>query len=361
VLITDHLADFLALSPDRILDAVEAGGLEVTPACFPLNSYENRVYLVTLADGGRVIAKFYRPGRWSTAQILEEHRFLGELADAEIPTCRALPFRDGETIAVAHGITYALFEYRPGRPLGDLTDHALERVGMLAARIHAVGARRSFATRLRLTAESWVRRPAAELRAGPLLPPALGRRYQDAAERVAAAADARLARLRTLRLHGDLHRGNLLIHEGALQVLDLDDACTGPAVQDLWLMLSGPPLERARQLGVLLEAYERFRPFDRRELAALDVLPAMRRIHYAGWISRRWDDPLFRQTWPDYAEPAFWERELVDLEAIVRELSGPGHPLQPAATDSGGAVRSDPDDGWRPDLTPRDYFWDLDD
>lgn len=350
---------FLDLSPDRILDAVEAAGLDVTPSCFPLNSYENRVYLVTLADGGRVIAKFYRPGRWSTAQILEEHQLLDDLVAAEIPACRALPLPSGGTLAHAHGVAYALFDYRPGRPLEDLTDPTLERIGMLAARVHRVGERRRFRARRRLSADVWVRESAEALRAGPLLPRHLGRRFQDAADRVADTADARLAGLRTLRVHGDLHRGNLLLHDGVLQVLDLDDACTGPAVFDLWLMLSGSRAERERQLGVLLDAYERFRPFDRRELAALDVLPAMRRIHYAAWVSRRWGDPLFSATWPDYGEPAFWEREVADLEAIARALPATASPLRPAEPEAGGAPTAS-DDLWRPDLTERDYFWDLD-
>lgn len=353
---------FVALTPERVLDAVEASGLRVTAACFPLNSYENRVYLVQLEDGGRVIAKLYRPGRWSSAQILEEHALLAELWAAEIPVCRALPFPDGETLKVAHGVPYALFEHRPGRPIGDLDDAMLERIGMIAARIHRVGESGRFVARRRFSADAWVRRATAALRAGPLLPTGpLGRRWVEASERIADAADARLTGLRTIRLHGDLHRGNLLLHDGVLQVLDLDDAVTGPAVQDLWLSLPGEPGERERALRVLLAGYERFRPFDRRELAALDVLPAMRRIHYAAWVSRRWDDPLFPRTFPHYAEPAFWEREVLELEGIARGLSP-----RPVAT-GGPEVAEDAapasleDDPYREELTNADYFWDLDD
>jgi len=353
---------FVALSPERVLAAVEASGLAITTACFPLNSYENRVYLMSLRDGGRVIAKFYRPGRWSTAQILEEHRFLGELAAADIPVCGVLPFPDGETLKVAHGVAYALFEYRPGQPLGDLTDHLFERVAMMAARIHNVGAQARFAARRTLTVHDWIRRPVGELRLGPLLPAALGRRYQAAADRIADAAEARLEGLAGLRLHGDLHRGNLLLDGGVLQVLDLDDACTGPAIQDLWLMLSGPPGERERQLGVMLDGYERFRPFDRRELAALDVLPAMRRIHYAGWITRRWEDPLFPKTWPHYEEPTFWVQEVGELEAIAAGLRPFTRAARGAAPSEGLAdVRLDhAADPWSEELTEKDYFWDLD-
>lgn len=352
---------FVALTPERVLDAVEASGVQAAAGCFPLNSYENRVYLVSLEDGGRLIAKFYRPGRWSRAQILEEHRLLDDLAAAEIPVCGVLPFPDGETLKDIFGMPYALFEYRPGRPVGDPDDVLLERVAMMAARIHAVGARARFEARRTLTATDWIRGPVVTLLTSRLMPSSLRGRYRDAAERIADAADARLSGLPKLRLHGDLHRGNLLLHEGVLQVLDLDDACTGPAIQDLWLMLSGSPDERTRQLGVLIAAYERFRPFDRRELAALDVLPAMRRIHYAGWIARRWHDPLFPRTWPDYAEPAFWAQEVGEIEAIAQAL-----PLRPRAVgdlpDAGDAdVRVDHgDDTWSEELTQKDYFWDLD-
>lgn len=351
---------FVALTPERVLDAVEASGVRAAAGCFPLNSYENRVYLVRLTDGGQLIAKFYRPRRWSRGQILEEHRLLDDLAAAEIPVCGVLPFPDGETLKSICGVPYALFEYRPGRPVGDPDDVLLERVAMMAARIHAVGARGSFATRRTLTAADWIRGPVATLLSSRLVPSNLRGRYQDAAEHIADAADARLSGLTQLRLHGDLHRGNLLLHDGVLQVLDLDDACTGPAIQDLWLMLSGSPDDRARQLGVLIAAYERFRPFDRRELTALDVLPAMRRIHYAGWIARRWHDPLFPRTWPDYAEPAFWAQEVGEIEAIARAL--PLRPRAPQAVGEEGDAdfRVDHgDDTWSEELTQKDYFWDL--
>ncbi|TNF34472.1 MAG: serine/threonine protein kinase [Deltaproteobacteria bacterium] len=355
---------FVGLTPDRVLDAVEASGLETTAGCFPLNSYENRVYLVGLADGGRVIAKFYRPGRWTRAQIAEEHGFLDDLAAAEIPVCGVVRFPDGETLKAAEGVPYALFEYRPGRAVGDPDDVLLERVAMMAARIHAVGERRPFSARRTLGADDWIRRPADTLLASALLPAHLRGRYRDAAARIADAADARLDGLTPLRVHGDLHRGNLLLNDGVLQVLDLDDACTGPAVQDLWLMLSGTPAERSRQLAVLLEGYERFRPFDRRELAALDVLPAMRRIHYAGWIARRWHDPLFPRTWPTYAEPDFWAQEVGELEAIAAGLPprprAPGDLLADADADSGAVRAGRDEDAWSEELTDKDYFWDLD-
>lgn len=351
---------FVSLSPERVLDAIEAGGIAVTNACYPLNSFENRVYLATLADGGRVIAKFYRPGRWSTAQILEEHAFLTDLAAADVPVCAVLPFPDGETLKVAHGVPYALFEYRPGRALGDLSDHALERVAMMAARIHNVGATRPFATRRTLTVTDWIHRPTEALLASPLVPARDAARYREAAARIADVAERRLEGLDHVRLHGDLHRGNLLIHDGILQVLDLDDACMGPAVQDLWLMLSGDEDDRRRQLNVLLDGYERFRPLARRELGALDVLPAMRRIHYAGWIARRWHDPLFPSTWPHYGEPAFWAQEVAELEVIAAGL--PRGVTVAVSGDRGEAdVRVDHgEDAWSPELTDKDYFFDLD-
>lgn len=352
--------DFFSLTPDRVLDAVEGAGLVPRPICMALNSYENRVYLVELAEGERrrVVAKFYRPGRWSDAQIAEEHRFLEELGGAEVPVCAVLRFPDGQTLRrTPAGIAYALFEYRPGRQLEDVDDALLERLGMMAARIHAVGARRAAPGRRRMDGDTFVRSALRWLRANDTLPRSVAARYERAALRLADLLDQRLDGVAIQRVHGDLHRGNLLMdHDtGGLHILDLDDMVMGPVVQDLWMMLSGPPAERSRQLALVLEGYRRFKPFDTRELRLVEPLRGLRRVHYATWVARRWQDPVFPATWPQAAEADYWHREASDLEAILAECEGESLAPSESTGASGGAR-----EGWHEGLTNADYFWDLD-
>ncbi|MEM8930440.1 MAG: serine/threonine protein kinase, partial [Acidobacteriota bacterium] len=230
---------FVTLTPERVLDAVEHGGLETRPVCYPLNSFENRVYEVELADRSRVVAKFYRPGRWSEAQILEEHAFLTELAEEEIPVCEVRPFPDGSTVQTVDGIHYSLWDRKAGRAPDELDDTSVQRLGAFVGRMHAVAGRRRFEHRPRLDADRYVRRPIAFLERRRMIARAYERRYLAAAEGIAEIADRELRGVETLRLHGDLHLGNVLFRDGLLRVLDFDDGCTGPAVQDLWLALPG--------------------------------------------------------------------------------------------------------------------------
>ena len=224
---------FLALTPDRVLDAVEAADLECAPVCHPLNSFENRVYDVLLRDGRRVVAKFYRPGRWSRDQILEEHAFLNELEVDEVPVCGLHPFPDGTTLKTIDGIAYCLYDRVGGRAPEELDDDAVERLGMMAARIHNVGASRDAPARLRLDADTYVRDNLAFLVHPGLLPVRLRDRYVRLANELADLADERLRGVETFRIHGDFHKGNVLVREGRFHVLDFDDLVVGPAVQDL--------------------------------------------------------------------------------------------------------------------------------
>jgi Ser/Thr protein kinase RdoA (MazF antagonist) len=339
---------FFSLTPEKVLDAVEAAGLATNPVCYPLNSFENRVYEVELADRTRIVAKFYRPGRWSREQIEEEHAFVEDLAADEVPVTPVRRFPDGATVHRQGHIYYSLAERRGGRAPDELSDELAERLGMLVARLHNVGARRDAPHRLRLTADQFVRSSLAWLAAHDTVPQRLAGRYFEVAGEIADRTDRLLAELapETLRLHGDLHLGNLLERDGVLHVLDFDDMLVGPAVQDVWLALPGRDAWARRQREAFLAGYERFRLFDRRTLALIEPLRALRLVHFATWLARRWHDPIFPATWPQFGTDTWWEQELEGLEECRRLIA--------AQADPEAAAAAEPEE----ELTNADYFWD---
>jgi Ser/Thr protein kinase RdoA (MazF antagonist) len=344
---------FLSLTPEKVLAAVEAGGLATHPVCYPLNSFENRVYEVELADRTRVVAKFYRPGRWSEAQILEEHQFLEDLAAAEIPVCTMRPFPGGGTLRQVEGIWYGLSDRRGGRAPDELDDETVRRLGMLVGRLHNVAVQRPALHRLRLDAETYIREPVAWLEAHETLPRHLRQRYTETALTIADIADRRLQAVPVHRLHGDLHLGNLLFRDGLLRVLDFDDMVVGPAVQDLWLALPGRDAVTLAQREIFLEGYERFREFDRSTLSLIEVLRSLRIVHYAAWIARRWHDPAFPAAWPHFGTVDYWERETADLEEQLAVLRGEASPEEAATRTTEEAAREE-----EVTLTNKDFFWD---
>lgn len=347
---------FLSLTPERILDAVEAAGLRVNPVCYALNSYENRVYEVELEDQTRVIAKFYRPGRWSDAQILEEHRYLKDLEEAEIPVCPTLPFPDGATLrSTEDGIYYCLFARRGGRAPDELNDALAERLGMLTARMHNVGASHQAEHRLQMEPSAWLGKNVDWLLEHDFLPAHLARRYQDAVLAIEREATALFARASLHRVHGDLHLGNLLLREGIFHVLDFDDMVVGPAVQDLWMLVPGRDSWSLRLREVFLEGYEQLRGFDRRQLELIEPLRAMRMVHYTTWLARRWHDPIFPRTWPHFEEAEYWEGETRQLEELAELICGGAAPeAEPGAAPA--QQKEDPSQ-----LTNADYFFDWED
>lgn len=350
---------FFALTPDTVLAAVEAAGLPCRPVCYPLNSFENRVYEVELADRSRVVAKFYRPGRWSEEQILEEHGFLAELAAEELSVATVRPFPDGTTLKRIAGMFYSVADRRGGRAPDELSDLAVARLGRLVGRLHNVGARHPAPARPRLTADHYVRSRIAWLERHHTLPPHLERRYFEAASAIADLADRRAVGLATHRIHADLHLGNLLDRDGELRLLDFDDFLTGPAVQDLWLALPGRDAEALRQREIFLAAYEQFRLFDRASLALIEPLRALRMVRYASWLARRWDDPAFKRAWPHFGTEEYWRKETEDLEeqlAVIRgelEAAAEGEEARARRGGENGSV-----EGEEPVLTNRDFFWD---
>jgi Ser/Thr protein kinase RdoA (MazF antagonist) len=308
---------YAQLTPDLVLDAITACGLWPDGRLLALNSYENRVWQVGLEDGAPVIAKFYRPRRWSDAAILEEHAFAQELADAELPVVAPLAFA-GRTLLHHDGFRYALSPRHGGRaPSLESTDQ-LEWLGRLIARMHSVGARSAFVHRERLDRANLIVKPMQAVLASNLPPTSLAERYRSAVERVDRAVTARfeaVGPVRTLRLHGDCHPGNVLWTDTGPHFVDLDDARTGPAVQDLWMLAHD---ERAME--ALLEGYGSMRDFDHAELALIPALRAMRQVHYAGWIAARWQDPAFPAAFPFAAEARWWEQHITDLHEQADEL-----------------------------------------
>lgn len=323
-------APYTDLMPATVLDALESAGVRGDGRLLALNSYENRVYQVWLEDGASVVAKFYRPARWSDAQILEEHAFLAELAAREIPAVAPLEL-GGSTLRAHAGYRFAVFPRRGGRT-PELEDaETLRWLGRYIGRIHAVGGLRSFAVRPALDAGSFGREPRAWLLEHGFVPGDLREAWTSAADQAlqgVAHCYERAGPLRPLRLHGDCHAGNVLWTADGPHFVDFDDARTGPAVQDLWMLLSGERAAMEGQLARLLEGYRQFRDFDPRELPLVEALRTLRLLHYSAWIARRWDDPAFPAAFPWFNTQRYWQDRILELREQIALMDEPA--LEPA-------------------------------
>jgi Ser/Thr protein kinase RdoA (MazF antagonist) len=316
---TPSHATFLALTPDRVLDAVEVGGLRSTGRCLPLRAFENRVYEVELDDQRRLVVKFYRPGRWSRETILDEHRYLLDLADAELPAVAPLDLGNGGTLNEVEGILYAAFPKVRGRTLDELDAEKRRHIGRTVGRMHAIGAARPAPHRPTLSLDRYIHEPLEVLLKGGFVPENLGPRYRDVALRIAEAARPLLAAVKPQRIHGDLHYGNILWTPSPVLV-DFDDCLMGPPVQDLWLLARGHDEEARQAREDLLEGYEVFREFDRSTLALVEPLRAMRIVYMSGWIARRWDDPSFPPAFPSFGDHRYWMQEYEELVRVAEAL-----------------------------------------
>lgn len=314
------------LGPDRILDAVTRLGYCCDGRFLALNSYENRVYQIGLEDAEPVIVKFYRPGRWSNAAIFEEHAFTRTLAEHDIPVVQPLPDDQGRTLHLDGDFRFAVYPRRGGRA-PELDDpEQLKELGRLVARLHNAGSTSTFRHRPSLSIEYLGVTPRDYLLSNRWLPPHLEAAYASVSEHVLARvrqAFARAGDYRQLRLHGDCHPGNLLRREAVMHVVDFDDCCMGPAMQDLWMFLSGDREYMSARLADLLTGYTRFREFDPRELHLIEALRALRMMHYAGWIARRWEDPAFPQAFPDFGTDRYWENHVLTLKEQMAALDAP--------------------------------------
>ena len=308
------------LTPDAVLDALQSIGLRGDGRLLTLNSYENRVFQVGLEDDSYVVAKFYRPERWSDAQILEDHAFSLELSQREIPVVAPLEI-NGATLHHFAGSRFAAFPRRGGRAPELEDDKVLEWIGRFLGRIHAVGATRAFKVRPALNAETFGREPRNWLLASGMIPEDLKDSWLTTIDLALRTVENhfQIRETRILRLHGDCHAGNILWTEGGNTTqggphfVDLDDARTGPAVQDLWMLLAGDRAGATKQLRALLEGYEQFHTFDREELGLIEPLRTLRLIHYSAWLARRWEDPAFPAAFPWFGTQRYWQDRILEL------------------------------------------------
>lgn len=322
---------YAALAPDLVLDALDSVGLHGDGRLLALNSYENRVYQVGMEQGPPLVAKFYRPLRWSDAAILEEHALVAELHEREIPVVPALPLANGDTLHQFGGYRFAVFAKHGGRA-PELEDPAtLEWMGRFIGRIHAVGALVPYQHRPALDIASFGEEPLAYLWERGFIPGDLAEAYRavttQALDGVRRCFDRAGAVVR-LRLHGDCHAGNVLWTDAGPHFVDFDDSRMGPAVQDLWMLLSGGRADMTHQLADVLAGYEDFFEFNPRELHLIEALRTLRLIHYSGWLARRWDDPAFPLAFPWFNTQRYWQDRILELREQIALMDEP--PLWPA-------------------------------
>ncbi len=307
---------YSALTPDVVIDSVESTGMLSDARIFPLNSYENRVYQVGIEESLPVIAKFYRPFRWSDAQILEEHAFTYELADLEIPVVAPIANETGNSLFHYNGFAFALYPRKGGyAPELDDLDNLLI-LGRFIGRIHAVGAKTIFTTRPTLDIESFGHQSVAFLLENDFIPMELFTAYSTLARDLLEKVVRRFAsvgKTKKIRLHGDCHIGNVLWRDNAPHFVDFDDARNGPAIQDLWMLLCGDRESQTAQISEIVEGYNEFFDFNPIELQLIEPLRTLRIMNYSAWIARRWTDPAFPHNFPWFNTQRYWSDHILQL------------------------------------------------
>ncbi|MCU7880227.1 MAG: serine/threonine protein kinase [Candidatus Thiodiazotropha sp. (ex Lucinoma aequizonata)] len=317
---------FATLTPDTMLDAIESIGGVCSGQFLALNSYENRVYQVGMEEGPPLVSKFYRPKRWGDQAILEEHQFTLDLAEQEIPVIAPLINAEANTLLHYESCRFTLYPCKGGRaPELDNPDQ-LEQLGRFIGRIHLLGATRSFQYRPGIDIESYLQEPSRYLLEHEFIPHHLLAAYESLLKDLVTRIEdcyARAGSVSYIRLHGDCHPGNILWRDNGPQIVDFDDARTGPAMQDLWMFLSGDRGYMNERLADLLEGYIQFYDFNPSELHLLEALRTLRLVHYAGWLARRWDDPAFPQAFPWFDTTRFWEEHILILREQLARMDEP--------------------------------------
>ena len=324
--VEDH--PYQLLTPDVVIDAVESTGRLSDARILALNSYENRVYQVGIDEGEPVIVKFYRPDRWTVAQIVEEHIFTQKLYDLDIPVVPPLVIQEGETPTLAkfNGFYFSIYPRQGGRaPELDNLDH-LYQLGQFIGRIHAVGASYPFKHRIDLRVKAFGHDSVAYLLDNGFIPNDLRAAYESISKELLEAiekANPESNDFTAISLHGDCHPGNVLWRDDRPHFVDFDDAMTGPAIQDLWMLLSGDTSNKQRQLSEIIEGYEAFYPFNTAELRLIEPMRALRVLNYSAWLARRWHDPAFPASFPWFNTERYWSEHILELKELVSALAEP--------------------------------------
>jgi Ser/Thr protein kinase RdoA (MazF antagonist) len=312
---------FYELTPERIDEAFSLAGLEILPKLSWLNSLENRVIGVEDREGERWVGKFYRPGRWSKAALQEEHNFMRELFEADLPVRPPLELDDdGGSVGEIEGILFCIFPHQLGRMPDEITLTHVQALGSLVARLHVVGAKRSCRHRPRIGPATWGLESLRQLEQESIVPDKVWTRYESLVKDLVERLEGDFEDCQVIRLHGDLHRGNILWSSAGPAFVDFDDMTIGPAVQDLWMLLPGRDEDDWGLKEAFLQSYQTVRPFDYEELELLEPLRALKFVRHAAWVARRRKDPAFIRVFPEVETDAYWQRELRDLEAQIRLL-----------------------------------------
>ena len=316
---------FTRLTPDLVMDAVESVGYQSDARILELNSYENRVYQIGIEESEPVVGKFYRPDRWSNEEILEEHEFTQELADEEISVVAPLEIEENRTLGSFNQFRFSLYPRRGGRApeLDDL--NCLEILGRFIGRIHSVSTRRRFEYRRAISIEEYGIETRNFLLEKNFLPLELLPAYESVSAGLLQDLEPIMTAFpyRSIRLHGDCHMGNVLWRMDTPHFVDFDDARSGPAIQDLWMMLSGEPAEQSIQMSAILKGYRDFSDFDYTELRLIEPLRTLRMMYHAGWLARRWDDPAFPRAFPFFNTERYWSEHILELREQWSKLSEP--------------------------------------
>lgn len=314
--------DFAHLSPDVIIDGLEHHGWQVASGLLPLNSYENRVYQFHNDDGEKFVTKFYRPKRWQLSQIQEEHQFALELAAAELPIVAPLSHRK-QTLFTYQDFHFAVYPCRGGRIFEVDNLEQLEWMGRFVGRIHAFGAKTTFRHRPRFNTEEMLLSARETIATSGFVSAGIQQAFFTILDQVIPLACAQYQPSNEIRLHGDCHAGNILWTNDGPHFVDLDDCRTGPAIQDLWMMLSGDRQQQLLQLDALLCGYEEFFSFDTKQLALIESLRTMRMVNYMAWLCKRWHDPAFPRNFPWFGTDKYWEQQVLTLKEQMSALQQP--------------------------------------
>ncbi len=316
------LPDFHSLSPNLVINLVEkALAKKLTNFCLSLTSYINRVYELRSEDGDGIVVKFYRPGRWSREALQDEHDFLAELTEHELPVVAPLSFANGATLEEFQGMYFTLFPKRAGRPLDEPNDEEWMQLGRLLARVHNVGAGANPRDRITMAPEASTRANCDLILQGNFIPPDLCDEYRAVTDTLLALITPMFEDKERIRIHGDCHQGNIVNRlDGQFYLIDFDDMALGPAVQDFWMLLPGHARDCLMPISMFLEGYETFRTFNRSMLDLIEPLRAMRYIHYCAWCAVQVADGGFARVAPDWGSEHYWRREIKDLRMQIDEI-----------------------------------------